>query len=81
MFSFKLIVTALIIKVLQAQENGPEYINIAAGESPFTFVHPELPAGINDGGSCISTLAEICFLHPKFGNYCHSPSFYLPTHQ
>jgi hypothetical protein len=49
MLSLRLLITAAIIHLLHAQENGPEYINIAAGESDFTFVHPQTPAGINDG--------------------------------
>jgi hypothetical protein len=49
MFSFKLLLAAAMIQLLQAQENGPEYVFIVAGENPLTFVHPETPAGINDG--------------------------------
>jgi hypothetical protein len=49
MFSFKLLLAAAMIQLLQAQENGSGYVFIVAGENPLIFVHPETPAGINDG--------------------------------
>jgi hypothetical protein len=59
MFSFKLPVVAAIIQLVQAQQSSLEYVSIAAGENPLTFVHPETPAGIGDG-----THPTLLFLTP-----------------
>lgn len=62
MFCSKLLIAATMIRALQAQENGPEYVNIVAGENPLTFVHPELPAGINDGICSRRFSLYLCFI-------------------
>lgn len=53
MVLFKLLVGAVIFHMLQAQENGPGYVNIVAGQGGMQFVHPATPAGINDG-TCLN---------------------------
>jgi hypothetical protein len=55
MFVSKLVLAAAVIRLLQAQENGPEYVNVIATAPPEGFVHPEIGAGINDG------LCSSCF--------------------
>jgi hypothetical protein len=49
MFSSVLLIAALMIQLLQAQENRVEYINVLVTNPPEGFIHPEIGAGINDG--------------------------------
>ncbi|PMD44735.1 hypothetical protein L207DRAFT_454467 [Hyaloscypha variabilis F] len=48
MFSSVLLIAALMIQLLQAQENRVEYINVLVTNPPEGFIHPEIGAGIND---------------------------------